>query len=78
MNALIIAAVKLIAKYTLGTGILEQVKAAVDEWATREISGLDKKEGVLNQLKASGLYISQRAFDDAVQLALIWADRETK
>ena len=78
MNAFIISAIQLIGKYILGTGILERVKEEVDAWAEKEISGMDKKAGVYNALKAEGLYLTQRAFDHAVQLALMWASQEEK
>jgi len=76
MNAFIIEAVKLIGKWVLGTGILERVKDEVDAWMDKEISGAEKKAGVLGVLKAEGLYMTNVAFDHAIQLALIWISQE--
>ena len=78
MNSFLISAIQLIANMILGTGILERVKVEVDAWAEKEIDGLEKKEGVFNALKAEGLFLTQRAFDHAVQLALMWATLEKK
>ena len=78
MNSFLISAIQLIANMILGTGILERVKTEVDAWAEKEIDGLEKKEGVLNALKAEGFFLTQRAFDHAVQLALLWATLEKK
>ena len=78
MNAFIIEAVKLIGRYVLGTGILERVKDEVDAWMEKEMSGADKKAGVLNVLKGEGLFLTNSAFDHAVQLALIWIAQESE
>ena len=78
MNAFIIEAVKLIGKWVLGTGILERVKDEVDAWMDKEISGAEKKAGVLGVLKTEGLYMTNTAFDHAIQLALIWISQEEK
>lgn len=78
MNTFLVEAVKFVGRMVLGTGVLEQIKDAVDEWSAKQISGLDKKEGVISQLKADGLIMTQRAFDNGIQLALIWIDLESK
>jgi hypothetical protein len=78
MNSIIISGlVHALATFVLGTGILEQFEKAVDAWADKEIDGLSKKAGVINQLKAEGLVLTERAFNRGVELALILAEQKS-
>jgi hypothetical protein len=77
-SALLIFFVQRIAAWTIGTGVFQRIVAAVDEWAQKEIDGLHKKTGVVNQLKAEGLFLTDKAFNRGIELALIYIESKVK
>lgn len=54
----------------LGSTIFDRVLGAVNRWADKEISGVEKKEGVLDELQVMGLKLSKSAANFAVEAAV--------
>ena len=79
MNSIVInGLIHALASIVLGTGILEHFERVVDQWADKEISGLEKKTGAVAQLRKEGLILSEKAFNRGIELALILVESRAK
>jgi hypothetical protein len=67
MQQMIIA---LFIKLIIGTDVFSRVQAAVDRWAEKEISGAEKRHGVLNEMEIIGLKAAQWAVRLSIELAV--------
>ena len=74
-NVVLVAAIKLVAKLVLGSGVLDRVLALVTEWADKELSGAAKRDGVLNDMEIAGLKLSKSAANLAIELAVTLLSR---
>ena len=70
MNTLIPFLLKQIVDIILGSDVFERVLAAVERWADKEISGLEKKQGVLNELEIIGLKLTKSSANFAIEAAV--------
>mgnify|MGYP006273216853 CR=1 FL=1 len=70
MNAIIPFLLKQIVDLVLGSDVFERVLAAVERWAEKEISGLEKKQGVLAELEIIGLKLGEAGANFAVEAAV--------
>lgn len=70
MNSFIAYMIKHVVSLLLGSGVFDRVFAAVKRWSDREISGLEKKEGVLAEIEIIGLKLTQSAANFAIEAAL--------
>ena len=55
-----------LAGYVLGSGILDKVEAAYDNWANENISKEELQDSVRNSLKEQGLLLSEQAISHAI------------
>ena len=70
MNKLIFFLLKQVVDLILGSDVFGRVLAAVERWADKEISGLEKKQGVLDELEIIGLKLTKSGANFAVEAAV--------
>lgn len=75
MNILILQSIKILANLILGSGVLDRVIPRVEKWAEKEISGLEKKEGVIKDLEIIGLKLSTSLTNLAIELSVQYLKR---
>lgn len=75
MNAIIAQTIKLLASLLLDSDTFERVIATVERWADKEISGAEKRTGVLNELEIIGLKMSKSLANLLVELAVQYIKR---
>ena len=70
MNPIIGFLLKQVVDIILGADVFDRVLGAVERWADKEISSLEKKEGVLAELEVIGLKLSKSGANFAVEAAV--------
>jgi len=70
MNALITFLIEQLAGFILGSDIFERIVATVLRWADKEISGAEKRKGVLDELEIIGLELTESLANFGVELAV--------
>lgn len=70
MNTVVAFLLKQVVDMILGTDVLERVAGAVERWDEKQISGLEKKQGVLKELEVIGLKLTGAAANFAVEAAI--------
>jgi len=70
MNTVIAYLLKQVVDMILGAEVLERVAGAVQRWDEKKISGLEKKQGVLDELEIIGLKLTGAAANFAVEAAI--------
>jgi len=70
MNMVIAYLLKQVVDMILGAEVLERVAGAVQRWDEKKISGLEKKQGVLDELEIIGLKLTGAAANFAVEAAI--------
>lgn len=70
MNSVIAFLLKQVVDLILGSDIFERVLGAVQRWSEKEISGLEKKAGVVAELEVIGLKMTNSAANFAVEAAI--------
>ena len=78
MNAAIQFAIQALASLVLGSDVFTRVLGAVERWADKEISGEEKKEGVLAELEIIGLNLLKKEANLAVELAVAYLQKVEK
>jgi hypothetical protein len=69
-NIVIKQAIQLLARLILGSGAFERIIAVVERWADKEISGAEKRDGVLDEIQVIGLKLSKSVANLGVELAV--------
>ena len=59
----------------LGSGILDRVVPIVSKWSEKQISGLEKQQGVVKELEIIGLGLTTSLTNLAVELAVQYLKR---
>lgn len=62
--------VTMLIKVLIGTDIFEQVEKLVHRWAEGQLSGMEKRHGVLNEVKVMGIKASEWMVRLAIELAV--------
>lgn len=75
MNVIVIQAIKFFANMILGSGVLDRVVPFVKKWADKEISGLEKRQGVVKELEVIGLGLSGSLTNLAIELSVQYLKR---
>ena len=70
MNSVVLFLLKQVVDLLLGSDVFERVLATVERWADKEISGLEKKQGVLAELEIIGLSLTKAGANFAVEAAV--------
>jgi hypothetical protein len=69
-NIVIKQAIQMLARLILGSGAFERIIAVVERWADKEISGAEKRDGVLDEIQVIGLKLSKSVANLGVELAV--------
>lgn len=73
MNSLLLAqAVKFLAELILGSDVFTRVLGVVQRWEAKQVSGLEKKTGVLKEFELLGLNLTGAFANLAVELAVAY------
>ena len=78
MNAIIAQAINLVATLLLGSDVFTRILGAVERWAEKEISGAEKRHGVLDELQVIGLKLTESAARFGIELALQYLKKAAK
>jgi hypothetical protein len=70
MNATILSIIAWLADLLVGSGTFDRVKAAVARWQEKQISGVEKREGVLDELQIIGIEASASVMNLMIELAV--------
>ena len=70
MNPIIGFLLKQVVDILLGADVFDRVLGAVERWADKEISSLEKKQGVLAELEIIGLKLTTSGANFAVEAAV--------
>lgn len=70
MNPIALFLLKQVVDLILGSNVFDRVLGAVERWAEKEISSLEKKQGVLAELEIIGLKLTQSGANFAVEAAV--------
>jgi hypothetical protein len=71
MNPIVKAAIQIVIKFLIGSDVFARIENQVKIWADKEISGLQKKEGVLAAIQIIGLEASKSIVNFGIELAVI-------
>lgn len=74
-NVIVVQAINLIAALFIGSDVFDRVLAAVERWAAEEISGAEKRNGVLKELEVIGIKLAESTARFAVELAVQYLKR---
>ena len=70
MTTIIAFLLKQVVDMLLGSSVFDRVLGAVERWSEKEISGLEKKEGVLAEIEIIGLKLTNSAANFAIEAAV--------
>ena len=70
MSMFITFLIKQLANALLGADTFNRILASVQRWADKEISGLEKKQGVLSELEIIGLKLTEQLANLGIELAV--------
>jgi hypothetical protein len=70
MNTVIAFLLKQVVDMILGSDVLERVAATVQRWDDKQISGLEKKQGVISELEIIGVKLTGAATNFAIEAAI--------
>jgi hypothetical protein len=70
MNPVIAFLISQLAAAILGSDIFNRIVGTVERWAEKEISGAEKRHGVLAELEVIGLKVTESAARFGVELAV--------
>lgn len=75
MSIVVIQAIRFFANIILGSGVLDRVVPFVKKWSDKQISGLEKQQGVVKDLEVIGLGLSTSLTNLAIELAVQFLKR---
>lgn len=67
--------IKFLAEAVLGSGLFDRILARVKEWGDKEISGSEKRNGVLGDLTKIGVDLSESLARLGIELAVQYLKR---
>jgi len=70
MNAIAVFLMKQVADVILGAETFTRIQGAVERWEEKEISGLEKKAGVVAELELLGIEVAASLANWAIETAL--------
>jgi len=70
MNAIAIFLLKQVADVILGANTFSRIQGAVARWEEKEISGVDKKAGVVAELELLGIEVAASLANWAIETAV--------
>ena len=76
MSALIVTeTISLLANLLLGSDVFTRILGSVERWADKEISGAQKKAGVLAELEVIGLQLLEWEANLGIELAVAFLNK---
>lgn len=78
MNAILAQAISFVASIILGSGVFERILGTVERWAEKELSGAEKRHGVLDELEVIGLKLAESSARFGVELAVQYLKKVNK
>jgi hypothetical protein len=78
MNSVIAFLISQLAGAILGGDVFTRILGTVDRWAEKEISGAEKRHGVLDELEVIGLKLTESAARFGVELAVQYLQKVAK
>jgi hypothetical protein len=69
-NAIVVAAIQMVARLILGSDVFGRILMTVERWAQKKIEGAEKRAGVLDELEVIGLKLAESAARLGVELAV--------
>lgn len=78
MDVLITKAIKILAGLLLGTDVFRAILGAVERWAERGISGIEKRQAVIDELEELGYLLAKSTANLGVELAVTYLKRVAK
>lgn len=78
MDLLIRNSIKWLAGALIGRQFFETILKLVQKWAEEGISGAEKREGVLSELKALGYVFASSAVNFGIELAVQYLKKVSK
>lgn len=70
MQIVIAQAIRLVASLLIGSEVFERILGTVERWAEKEISGAEKRKGVLAELEVIGLQLTESLARLGIELAV--------
>lgn len=74
-NAVVLQLIKLLAKWLVGSAFFKDALKVVQEWNAKQISGAQKKDGVIVDLEEAGWRVTGRVMNRGIELALAYIER---
>lgn len=78
MNSLILILIKQLAAWIAGADVFRAALGAVERWEKKSIRGVQKRDGVVDELQILGYQIAGRTANLVVELALQYTMRVAK
>jgi len=78
MNGVIAFLIGQLAGAILGADVFTRILGSVERWAEKEISGAEKRHGVLDELEVIGLELTESAARFGVELAVQYLQKAVK
>ena len=78
MNGVIAFLISQLAGAILGGDVFTRILGTVERWAEKEISGAEKRHGVLDELEVIGLKLTESAARFGVELAVQYLQKVAK
>lgn len=78
MNGVIAFLISQLAGAILGGDVFTRILGTVERWAEKEISGAEKRHGVLDELEVIGLKLTESAARFGVELAVQYLKKVAK
>ncbi len=75
MNTLILTLIRTLAGWLVGADAFRAAVGAVERWEAKQIAGVKKRDGVIDELQILGYQIAGRTANFLVELALQYAMR---
>ena len=78
MNGVIAFLISQLAGAILGGDVFTRILGTVERWAEKEISGAEKRHGVLDELEVIGLKLTESAARFGIELAVQYLKKVAK
>ena len=78
MNSVIAFLISQLAGAILGGDVFTRILGTVERWAEKEISGAEKRHGVLDEIEVIGLKLTESAARFGVELAVQYLQKVAK
>lgn len=75
MNTLILQLIKTLAGWLVGADAFRAAVGAVQRWENKQIAGVQKRDGVIDELQILGYQIAGRTANFLVEIALQYVAR---